>query len=138
MVKALETYIVTNGNGKEAVEFYKNIFNAEVTSLKTWKDMNLNCPVEHQDMLINAQLEFDGLRLQLSDENPEHTFPQGKNMSVAAIVDSIEEAQAIYDGLKVNAQEISLELQETFFSPAYANLVDQYGVMWQINTELGE
>lgn len=24
MVKALETYIVTNGNGRQAIDFYKN------------------------------------------------------------------------------------------------------------------
>ncbi len=28
MVKALETYIVTNGNGRQAVDFYKDVFSS--------------------------------------------------------------------------------------------------------------
>ncbi|WP_341783488.1 VOC family protein, partial [Streptococcus agalactiae] len=54
----------------------------------------------------------------------------------AIIVGSVEEAREIYEKLKKSAQEVQLELQETFWNPAYANLVDQFGVMWQISTEL--
>lgn len=90
MISALNSYIVTNGNGREAVDFYQDLFQAQVTNLMLWKD---------------------------------------------AIPDSPEEAKELYQKLSQNAQHVFLELQETFWSPAYANLIDQFGVMWQINTE---
>ncbi|CAM4125659.1 VOC family protein [Streptococcus uberis] len=136
MVTALNVYLVTNGNGKEAVEFYKDAFNAEITNLMFWKDGVPDCPKDREDLVMNAQMEFNGIRLQLSDENPDFEYKAGGNMSAALIVDSIEEAQELYAKLTVNAQEIVMELQEMFWSPAYANFIDQFGIMWQINTEL--
>lgn len=136
MIKALEVYLVTNGNGKEAVEFYKEALNAEVISVTYFKEHVPNCPKEHEELVLNAQLKVENQRLMISDENPEFEYKHGYNMTAAIIVDSVSEATAIYDKLSVDAKKIHLELQETFWSPAYANLEDKYGMMWQISTEL--
>ncbi|KHD45734.1 VOC family protein [Streptococcus hongkongensis] len=138
MVASINVYLITNGNGKEAVQFYKDVFNAEITNLMFWKDGVPDCPKEREDLVMNAQLEFDGIRLQLSDENPDFDYKAGGNMSAALIVNTVEEAQDLYNKLTVNAQNILMELQEIFWSPAYANFIDQYGIMWQINTELAK
>lgn len=42
----------------------------------------------------------------------------------------------ISKNLSVDAKQIDLELQETPWSPAYANLVDKFGISWQINTDI--
>lgn len=136
MVASINVYLITNGNGKEAVQFYKDVFNAEITNLMFWKDGVPDCPKEREDLVMNAQLDFNGIRLQLSDENPDFEYNAGTNMSAAIIVDSIDEAKTLFDKLTVNAKAVTMELQETFWSPAYANFIDQYGIMWQINTEL--
>ncbi len=39
MIKAIETYLVTDGNGMEAVDFYKEALQAEVVSVLQWKDI---------------------------------------------------------------------------------------------------
>lgn len=138
MITAINTYLVTDGNGKEAVAFYQKVFKAEVTNLMFWKDGVPDCPKEHQDLVLNAQLDINGIRLQISDENPAFDYKTGSNMTAAIIVDSIETAQELYDGLSVEAQQILMELQATFWSPAYANLIDKYGMIWQINAEITE
>lgn len=136
MVKSIESYIVTDGNGQEAVAFYQGALKADLLSLTTWGQVVPDCPEEHKDLVLNAQLDVDGIRLQISDENPEATYQAGRNVTIALIVSSVAEAQELFDKLTVDAQEIFLSLQETFWSPAYANFVDQFGVMWQISTEL--
>lgn len=136
MIRAIETYLVTNGNGLEAVDFYKEALKAEVTSCMLWKDRIPNCPPEHANLLMNAQLNINGIRLMISDENPNETYKAGFNITACIVCDSVETAKEVYDKLSVDAQNIHLELQETFWSPAYANLVDKYGMMWQITTEL--
>lgn len=136
MIKGIEVYLVTDGNGKEAVEFYKNALNAELISMTLFKEHVPNCPKEHEELVINAQLKVGDQRLMLSDENPEYTYKSGYNMSACIIVDNVEEAKEIYEKLAVGAKNISMELQETFWSPAYANLEDKYGMMWQISTEI--
>lgn len=138
MIKSIEVYLVTNGNGQEAVEFYKNALNAEVKSVTLFKDMDPNCPKEHEHLLMNAQLLVGSQRLMISDENPSYEYKHGYNMTACIIVDSVDEAKDIYSKLSVDAKKIHLELQETFWSPAYANLEDKFGMMWQISTELAQ
>lgn len=138
MIKALEIYLVTNGNGKEAVEFYKDALNAELISLIYFKDHVPNCPKEHEELILNAQLKVGNQRLMISDENPEYEYKHGYNMTAAIIVDNVEEANVIYKKLSKDAKKIVMELQETFWSPAYANVEDKYGMMWQISTEVEE
>ena len=136
MIKALEIYLVTDGNGNEAIEFYKNALGAEVVSKLTWGEQVPDCPKEHEHLVLNAQLVVDGIRIMISDENPSSPYKAGYNMTGAFIVDSVEHAEKLYNNLKVDAKQIHMELQETFWSPAYANLVDKFGMMWQISTEL--
>ena len=138
MIKRIDTYIVTDGNGQEAVNFYKNVFDAELVSLKLWDEMVPDCPEDRKHLVLNAQLVFDGLCLQISDENPDYTYQAGKNVVPTLIVDSVEMSKKLYAALSVDAKEIFMELQETFWTPAYANLVDKFGVVWQISAEVAE
>lgn len=136
MIKSLEVYLVTNGNGKEAVEFYKDALNAEIISVSYFKDNVPNCPKEHEELVMNAQLKVGNQRLMISDENPEFEYKHGYNMTACIIVDNAEDAKSVYEKLSKDAKNINLELQETFWSPAYANFEDKYGMMWQISTEV--
>ncbi|WP_221913686.1 VOC family protein [Streptococcus halichoeri] len=136
MIKALNVYLITDGNGQEAVRFYQEVFDTELLSLTLWQDQIPDCPKDRAQLVLNAQLAFDGIILQLSDENPDNSYRPGTNMSAAIIVDSVERVQKRYDKLAVDAKSIALPLQETFWSPAYANLIDKFGIFWQISTEL--
>lgn len=136
MIKRIETYIITNGNGLEALDFYLDVFEAKLLSKMLWKDGVPNCPKEHENLLLNAQLEVNGIRIMISDENPNNEYKVGYNITPTIITNSVEESKKIYDKLSKDAKEISMELQETFWSKAYANLIDKYNVMWQISTEI--
>lgn len=136
MVKSIESYIVTNGNGQEAVAFYQAALKAQLRNLTTWGEAVPDCPDERKDLVLNAQLDVDGIRLQVSDENPDYTYQAGRNVTIALIVDQVAEAEELYQALTAGAQEIFLPLQETFWRPAYANFIDKFGVMWQISTEV--
>ncbi|MCP1640037.1 VOC family protein [Streptococcus gallinaceus] len=136
MVKALELYLVTNNNGLEAVDFYKDVFDAEVVSCTTVGQAIPNTPEEKQNLVLNAHLNIDGIRLQLSDNGSEHAYIQGTNMTACIQLDNVEEAKAIYGKLAESAQRIDLELAETPWSPAYGIVVDKFGMTWQINTDI--
>ena len=38
MIKAMEVYLVTNGNGWEAIEFYKEVLGASIEQVNLFKD----------------------------------------------------------------------------------------------------
>ncbi len=136
MIKAIEPYLVTNGNGQQAVEFYQHALNAKLVSITLWKDQVPDCPPAREHLVINAQLDVGGIRLMLSDDNPDFDYRIGSNMSAAIITDNVDTAQEIYNKLKIDAREIHMELAETFWSPAYGNVTDKFGMNWQISTEV--
>ncbi|MCI6271427.1 MAG: VOC family protein [Erysipelotrichaceae bacterium] len=136
MIKEIGVYFVTNGNGLEAVEFYKEKLNAEVKSLTLFGDFMPECPDEYKKLVMNAQLYVDGIRIQLSDENPEFEYKGGTNMAATIIAKDVETAKKYYQNLTEDCQKIFMELQEVPWSPAYAGFVDKFGMMWQINVEI--
>ncbi|CAM3153573.1 VOC family protein [Streptobacillus felis] len=138
MITALEIYLITNGNGKEAVKFYKEALDAEIISLMYFKDHNPDCPKEHQDLVLNAQLKVGEFRLMISDENPDFEYKHGYNMSACLILDNVEHARRVYEKLSKDAKNMLMEMQETFWSPAYANFEDKFGMLWQISTTIKE
>lgn len=136
MIKAIELYLVTDGNGLEAVAFYKEVFAAEVISCTTFGQAIPNTPEEQKNLVINANLNINGIRMQISDNAPQYDYIQGTNMTACLQLDSAQSAKVIYDKLSKDAQKIDLELQEMPWSPAYANLTDKFGMNWQINADI--
>lgn len=136
MIKALEIYLITDGNGKEAVEFYKDALNAKLVNITYFKEHVPNCPKKHEELILNAQLQVGEQRMMISDENPDYEYKHGYNMNACIIVDDVASAKEIYEKLSKDARNILMELQETFWSPAYANLEDKFGMMWQISTQI--
>ncbi|HFI0610955.1 TPA: VOC family protein [Streptococcus suis] len=136
MLKAMEVYLVTNGNGLEAIEFYKNALGATVEQVNLFKDFLPDCPAELENYVMNAQFRLNDQRFMLSDNNPEMPYIVGDNITVALITDDAETAQELYSKLSVDATAINMELQAVPWSPAYGNVTDKFGISWQINAEV--
>ncbi|MBS8263644.1 VOC family protein [Mesobacillus boroniphilus] len=138
MIIGIVPYLVTNGNGQEAVEFYKNAFGAEVISLQTFGEMPPNpeypLPEEAKDRVLNAQLKIGNASLMLSDTFPGHPYQLGSQVTIAILVNDVAEAKEIFEKLQVDGK-VTMPMQETFWSPAYGQVTDKFGVGWQLSTE---
>ncbi|MBO4106616.1 VOC family protein [Streptococcus suis] len=137
MLKAMEVYLVTNGNGLEAIEFYKNALGAEVEKVNLYKDFIPDCPAELENFVMNAQFRFEnGQRFMLSDNNPEMPFSVGDNITAALITDDEATAKDLFAKLSKDAKQITMDLQAVPWSPAYGSLQDKFGIHWQVNAEV--
>ncbi|HEM4128431.1 TPA: VOC family protein [Streptococcus suis] len=136
MIKAMEVYLVTNGNGLEAIEFYKNALGAEVEQVNLFKDFLPDCPAELENHVMNAQFRLNGQRFMLSDNNPEMPYSVGDNITVALITDDAETAKDLFTKLSEGAMKITMDLQAVPWSPAYGSLQDKFGIHWQVNAEV--
>lgn len=76
------------------------------------------------------------MRIQISDNSPEFEYKYGENVTIALISDDVDTSKKYFNNLKKDAKEVVMDLQETPWSPAYGNIVDKFGVIWQINTEV--
>ncbi|MCM3217203.1 VOC family protein [Niallia taxi] len=138
MIKSMYPYFVLNGNGREAVEFYKNALNAEVISVQLFGDMPQDSekplPEEAKNRVLNAQLKVGNIDLMLSDNFPGMPYSVGTNVTTAIILEDPEDTKRVFAALEEGGK-VKMPLQETFWSPLYGQVEDKYGFEWQVSTE---
>jgi PhnB protein len=141
MIQRIYPYLVMNGNGQEAVKFYESALDAKLVSLQTFGDMPANpefpTPPEAKNLVLNAQLKVGETDLMLSDNFPGSPYQIGSNVTIALIVNTVEKAKEVFGKLE-DGGKVSMPLQETFWSPAYGNVTDKFGINWQLSTETSE
>lgn len=138
MSKRLIPYITMDGNAKEAIEFYKEALEAQLLFIQTFGEMPENpdfpIPAEVKERVGHATLKVGETELMFSDTFPGSPFSSGNQVSICITIDSVEQAQKMFDALQQGGQ-VGMPLQETHFSPAYGNVTDKFGVTFQMFTE---
>jgi len=131
----LHSYISFQGNCEEALNFYKDILNAEVTTLMRFNEAPkevMQVPEEAKQLIMHATLEFDGNSLMMSDHmNPEFSRGNSYSLSINATEDK---ATSIYNRL-LDGGSVIMPLKEAFWGGKFGMLVDTYGVQWMFTTE---
>lgn len=138
MTLGVYPYLRMNGNGQEAVQFYKEALNAEVLDVRTYGELPPNpefsLPEEAKDLVVHANLKIGNTFLMISDQFPGEPYKQGSQVDVALLVNNVEQAKEAYGKLEQGG-EVIVPLDQTPWSPAYGQVKDKYGVSWQISTE---
>lgn len=128
-------YINFNGNCREAVEFYAEVFNTEKPEIMTFAEMppdpEFEVPEEARDLVLHTSLDINGSTIMFSDILPDTTFITGNNISLTVMTTSVEETEKLFDRLKEGGN-VEMELEETFWSKCYGSLTDKFGIVWQL------
>lgn len=125
-------YLMFDGNAKEALEYYREVFGGEISNLQTYGEADYPTPPEAHDRVIHAQFRKDDLFLLVSDAFPGSSVVVGSNISLTLEFESDEEIQKVYDALKQKGT-VLMELQDTFWGAKYGKVQDTYGVIWDLN-----
>lgn len=137
MILGMHPYLVLNGNGQEAVRFYENALDAKVLNVQKFGDMPGNpeepTPDAVKELILNAHLKVGDTDLMLSDTFPGQEYSIGTNVTIALMPNDIEKTKEVFEKLQDGGQ-VKLPLQPTFWSPLYGQVVDKFGVFWQIST----
>ncbi|MBM7691772.1 PhnB protein [Peribacillus deserti] len=138
MTMKLIPYLVMNGNAKEAIQFYKEALEAEVLFVQSFGEMPENAefplPEEAKDRVSHATIQVGETHLMLSDTFPGQPHQSGNQVTICITIGDAEKSKQIFDALAKDGQ-VNMPLQETFFSPAYGNVTDKFGICFQIFTE---
>ena len=134
---AVDVYLLFNGNCREAVEFYSDVFDTEKPQFMTFgespADPNYPLPEEAKNKIMHTRLNILGSNVMFSDDfNGSVTF--GNNINLAVVSDDEELIRNSFNKLKEGGH-VSMELQETFWSKCYGSVRDKFGVEWQLSHE---
>lgn len=141
MITKIFPYLNFDGQGQEAAHFYTDALRGELVGLMTYGDADgeniEGVPEETKNMVMNAQIVLkNGDYLMISDVPPGMglSYRKGNNISLTLTLDDIEEAGIVF-GKLADGGMVSMDLQETFWSPLYGKLIDRFGIEWQISVE---
>lgn len=138
---SVDVYLNFNGNCREAVEFYAQVFGTEKPKFMTFGESPPNpeypLPEEAKNLIMHARLNIDGSNVMFSDVFPGMPFIEGNNINLSFVSKNLDEVKSSFNKLKEGGT-VGMELQETFWSKCYGQLTDKFGIHWQFNYDNGE
>jgi PhnB protein len=141
MILGINPYLVLNGDGQEAVKLYENALDAKVVSVVTFGEMPANpefpMPEDAKNRVMHAHLKINNTDLMISDTFPGKPQETGSQVTVAISVDNVEKSKEVFEKLQEGGQ-VTMPLQETFWSPSYGQLTDKFGISWQVTTSTAD
>lgn len=137
---AINVYLNFNGNTREAVEYYAEVFGTEPPRIMTFGEAPPNpshpVPEEAKHLVMHANLMIAGSPVMFSDVFPGMPYTEGNNISLTVTDTDEEKIRHWFNQLKEGGT-VHMELQETFWSKAYGNLKDKFGIHWQLSHDNG-
>jgi len=130
--RLVQPYLFFDGRCEEALEFYRNALDAEVTSLMRFKDSPepAMCPPGAGDKVMHSGFRIGGTEVMASDGRcgGEPNF-QGFALTLTASTEA--EADRLFEALAAGGQ-VQMPLAKTFFSPRFGMVADRFGVSWMV------
>ncbi|PEL07615.1 VOC family protein [Bacillus sp. AFS017336] len=141
MTVQLNSFLMMDGNAKEAIEFYKEALDAKLLFSQTFgdapEDPNSPLPENLKDLIVHAILKIGETNIMIADLFPTMIYRNGNNVNICITTNEIEKTNSFYNSLKEDGQVV-MPLQQVHFSPAYGIVTDKYGITFQIFTAKSE
>ena len=112
----------------EAIEFYKNAFNAVELSRLPGSD----------GKLMHASIRIGDSVIMLNEETPEWNAlgPKALKGSPVTIHLYVEDADAVFDQAVHAGAKVTMPLDDMFWGDRYGKLEDPFGHQWSIGTHV--
>ena len=133
---SLDVYLNFQGNARDAIRFYTDVFGSETAQMMTFGEAPPHpdhpLPEEAKDMIMHARLMIEGSAVMFSDTFPGTPFTAGNNVNLVVNSDNKQRMDELFGKLK-DGGNVTMELQETFWSKYYGMLSDKFGIHWMFN-----
>ncbi len=134
----IDIYMYFEGNAREAVDFYSEVFEVKKNKIMTYGDQptdsNVKMSESERKLIMHTDLVIDGTSLMFSDISTSMTSqPVTKGNAISLVIsnDNKTYIKNIFDKLKVDGK-IEMELEETFYSKLYGRVQDKFSNTWEI------
>ncbi len=131
MASRLNPYISFNGNARQAMEFYQEVFGGSLT-LSTFGDFGGEDSA-HGDKIMHGQLETDnGFTLMGADTPPGMDYNPGTNVAVSLSGDDADELRGYWQKLSDDGT-VSVPLEKQMWGDEFGACEDKFGLSWMVN-----
>ena len=131
MPSRLNQYVTFDGNAREAMSFYKDVFGGELT-INTFGEYGTDDPAI-ADKTMHAQLETSqGFTLMASDTAPGMEHSPGNNIAVSLSGEDASELRGYWDKLS-DGGTVIMPLEKQMWGDEFGMCVDPFGISWMVN-----
>jgi len=127
---AIYPYLTFNGNCKEAMRFYQSCFGGELRFTYLGEaPFGRDLPDEMKQLIVQASLESEHIRLFASDLGNEEGLYAGNSVSLLISMAGNEHLKFVFDKLSRKG-EVTGPLSPVFQKGQWATLTDKYAIQW--------
>ena len=131
MTSRLNPYISFDGNARQAMEFYKDVFGGTL-AVSTFGEFGAP-DAEGADKIMHAMLESDnGFTLMGSDTPPGMEHNPGTNIAVSLSGDDGDLLRGYWAKLS-GGGSVSVPLEKQMWGDEFGACTDQFGISWMVN-----
>ncbi|EAF9626575.1 VOC family protein, partial [Listeria monocytogenes] len=104
-------YLVFNGEGQDALTFYADVFQAEITSVQRFKEMNnFDGDAVFGERLMHSRLAKNGEEFIYITDAPYDGFTTGNRVTILINFESENDIKYAYEALSTDGK-VEMELQ---------------------------
>ncbi|OBQ52912.1 VOC family protein [Tamlana sp. s12] len=127
----VQAYLAFNGDCHEALNFYSDIFNAEIKNKQTYEDSKIDLPNSYRKKLQHAELKGKGVHFMAYDAAPDTPLNQGTKIHMSVDLKTPNEAKKLFHELSSSGQ-VHHEFEERSWGH-FGRCTDKYGINWMVN-----
>lgn len=132
---ALDVFLNFDGNCREALDFYANVFKTEIKGLMLFSDApaadGYVASEADKNKVMYASLEISGSTVMFSDAPDGYPYNAGNNIILTVYATENAEVERLFEMLNVDPNP-HMPPQQTFFAEYYAMAKDKFGLYWNI------
>jgi PhnB protein len=132
MGSTLNPYLNFDGNAREAMNFYRDVFDGKLTATTFAEGGMAENPYD-AEKVMHAQLETDGgFTLMGSDKPTDMEWEKPGGFAISLSGDDEAELRGYWDRLAQGAS-VTMPLEKAPWGDSFGMLTDRFGVPWMVN-----
>jgi PhnB protein len=132
MASRLNPYLTFDGNAREAMETYQDVFGGEL-SVNTFGDFGAAQDESMKDKVMHSMLETSlGFTLMASDLPPGMDLRPGNQITVSLSGDDEADLRGYWDKLSDGGQVV-MPFEKQMWGDIYGMCVDRFGISWMVD-----
>ncbi|MEU3948481.1 VOC family protein [Streptomyces sp. NPDC029526] len=135
MTARLNPYLSFDGDARQAMEFYRDVFGGELR-LHTFGDFG-QAGTPHADKIMHGMLEGpDGLSLMGADTPPGTEYAPGDSFSVSLSGPDENELRGYWEKLS-DGGTVTVPLERQMWGDVFGMCTDRFGTPWMVDITQG-
>ena len=132
MTSRLNPYISFDGNAREAIEFYKEVFGGEL-QLNTFGELGAAHTADDENKVMHSWLKTpSGYSIMASDAPPDWKHEPGNNITISLSGDDGDELRGYWEKLSTSGT-VMVPLEKQMWGDEFGMCADKFGIAWMVN-----